>query len=177
MPDAGRAGKAAAKDRPGQGARKADKRAARQRSALEAELAKADKLIAKRTAQLQAANAERAKVATRLSAAGAPAPAKAAVKPTAKPAAKAATAKPAAKAAPTKAAPAKAAPAKAAPAKAAPAKAKAAASTSGPMAYCLRDKTRVAMVGAKAVVLAGGRKGVAGTCPKCGAKLVRLGAL
>jgi hypothetical protein len=168
MPDAGRAGKAAAKDRPGQGARKADKRAARQRSALEAELAKADKLIAKRTAQLQAANAERAKVATRLSAAGAPAPAKAAVKP---------TAKPAAKAAPTKAAPTKAAPAKAAPAKAAPAKAKAAASTSGPMAYCLRDKTRVAMVGAKAVVLAGGRKGVAGTCPKCGAKLVRLGAL
>jgi hypothetical protein len=71
---------------------------------------------------------------------------------------------------------------KAAPAKAAPAKGKATvtrgkASASGPMAYCLRDKARVAMVAPKAVVLAGGRKGVAGTCPKCGAKLVRLGAL
>jgi predicted RNA-binding Zn-ribbon protein involved in translation (DUF1610 family) len=29
----------------------------------------------------------------------------------------------------------------------------------------------------KAVTLAGGRKGVSGTCPKCGAKLVRLGSL
>jgi hypothetical protein len=155
MPDAGRAVKAAAADRSSRG----DKKAARKRQALEAELTKADKLVAKRTAQLESAKADRAKAAARLASSAAPAkaaPAKAAAKPTA------AKAKPA---------PAKA---PAATAKAAGAKGKAA---TAPMAYCLRDKTRVAMVGAKAVVLAGGRKGVSGTCPKCGAKLVRLGTL
>lgn len=126
MPDPGRAGKGAAKDRSGQGAMKGDKKAARQRSALEAELAKADKVVAKRTAQLESAKTDRAAIRARL------------------------------------------------------AKLTAAASegagADGPMAYCLRDRTRVLIVDPKAVVLAGGRKGVAGTCPSCGSKLVRLGA-
>jgi hypothetical protein len=159
MPDPGRAGKGAAKDRSGRGAGKGDKRAARQRSALESQLAKADKVVAKRTAQLAAATAARAKVAARLAAAPAPSPSPA--KPRA---AKAATTKPAAKAAPASA-------------KAKPTATRGSAGASGPMAYCLRDKARVAMVAPKAVVLAGGRMGVSGTCPKCGAKLVRLGAL
>jgi hypothetical protein len=162
MPDPGRAGKGAAKDRSGRGAGKGDKRAARQRSALEAQLAKADKVVAKRTSQLEAATAARAKVAARLAAA--PAPAVSSAKPRAT---KATTTKPAAKAVPAKAAPAKG--------KATVTRGK--ASASGPMAYCLRDKARVAMVAPRAVVLAGGRKGVSGTCPKCGAKLVRLGVL
>ena len=159
MPDPGRAGKGAAKDRSGRGAGKGDKRAARQRSALEGQLAKADKVVAKRTAQLEAATAERAKVAARLAAAPAPAPSSAKTSAT-----RTASTKPAAKAAPAKA-------------KAKSTATRGKAGASGPMAYCLRDKARVAMVAPKAVVLAGGRKGVSGTCPKCGAKLVRLGAL
>ena len=45
-----------------------------------------------------------------------------------------------------------------------------------PMAYCIKDRRRVAIGGARAVVLANGRPAIAGLCPLCGSKVVRLGA-
>ena len=47
----------------------------------------------------------------------------------------------------------------------------------GPSAYCLRERLHVAMSGAQAVTLANGRPAIAGTCPSCGAKLVRIGTV
>jgi hypothetical protein len=46
-----------------------------------------------------------------------------------------------------------------------------------PMGYCLKERLRVAIVDPRAVVLANGRPGVAGTCPGCGSRIVRLGAM
>ena len=47
----------------------------------------------------------------------------------------------------------------------------------GPWAYCLKDRLQVAIAGPRAVVLANGRQAIAGTCPGCGSRLVRLGVL
>jgi len=41
-------------------------------------------------------------------------------------------------------------------------------------AYCLKDRRQVTIGEAHAVVLANGRPAVAGTCPECGSKLVRI---
>jgi hypothetical protein len=48
--------------------------------------------------------------------------------------------------------------------------------TNSPMAYCIKDRRRVAIGGAHAVVLTNGRPAIAGLCPSCGSKVVRLGA-
>lgn len=48
--------------------------------------------------------------------------------------------------------------------------------TNAPMAYCIKDRQRVAIGGAHVVVLTNGRTAVAGRCPSCGSKVVRLGA-
>ncbi len=48
--------------------------------------------------------------------------------------------------------------------------------TDAPMAYCIKDRQRVAIGGAHAVVLTNGRPAIAGLCPSCGSKVVRLGA-
>lgn len=45
-----------------------------------------------------------------------------------------------------------------------------------PMAYCIKDRQRVAIGDAHVVVLANGRPAIAGVCPTCGSKVVRLGA-
>jgi len=47
----------------------------------------------------------------------------------------------------------------------------------GPSAYCLRERLHVAMSGAHAVLLSNGRPAIAGTCPSCGANLVRIGTI
>jgi len=47
----------------------------------------------------------------------------------------------------------------------------------GPSAYCLRERLHVAMSGAHPVTLANGRPATAGTCPSCGARLVRIGSV
>ncbi|HEV8401493.1 MAG TPA: DUF5679 domain-containing protein [Candidatus Limnocylindrales bacterium] len=44
------------------------------------------------------------------------------------------------------------------------------------MAYCIRDRRQVEIGGAHAVVLANGRPAIAGLCPSCGSKVMRLGA-
>jgi uncharacterized protein DUF5679 len=49
--------------------------------------------------------------------------------------------------------------------------------TPGPSAYCLRERLSVAMSGAHPVMLANGRPATAGTCPSCGARLVRIGSV
>lgn len=46
----------------------------------------------------------------------------------------------------------------------------------GPVAYCIKERRRVQIGGAHAIVLANGRPAIAGTCPSCGSKLVRIGA-
>jgi len=50
---------------------------------------------------------------------------------------------------------------------------KPAAAADGPFAYCLREKQRVQIAQPTAIVMRNGRPGVAGTCPGCGARLVR----
>jgi len=47
--------------------------------------------------------------------------------------------------------------------------------TTAPTAYCIKDRRQVAIGGAHAVVLANGRPAIAGLCPSCGSKVVRLG--
>lgn len=44
----------------------------------------------------------------------------------------------------------------------------------GPTAYCLKDRRQVRIGGAQVVVLASGRPAVAGTCPYCGMRVLRL---
>jgi hypothetical protein len=44
------------------------------------------------------------------------------------------------------------------------------------MAYCIKDRRQVEIGGAHAVVLANGRPAIAGLCPSCGSKVMRLGA-
>ena len=46
----------------------------------------------------------------------------------------------------------------------------------GPTAYCIKERRQVQIGGAHALVLANGRSAIAGTCPSCGSKLVRIGA-
>ena len=46
----------------------------------------------------------------------------------------------------------------------------------GPVAYCIKERRRVQIGGPHAIVLANGRPAIAGTCPSCGSKLVRIGA-
>lgn len=41
-------------------------------------------------------------------------------------------------------------------------------------AYCLREKTRVTIRDAAPIVLSNGRSALAGTCPSCGARVVRM---
>jgi uncharacterized protein DUF5679 len=48
-----------------------------------------------------------------------------------------------------------------------------AAAADVPYAYCLREKQRVQIAQPTAIVMRNGRPGVAGTCPGCGARLVR----
>ena len=45
--------------------------------------------------------------------------------------------------------------------------------TGGPRAYCLRDRATVAISNPSYVDMRNGRRGVAGTCPDCGARVVR----
>lgn len=45
-----------------------------------------------------------------------------------------------------------------------------------PMAYCIKDRQRIVIGGAHVVELANGRPAIAGLCPICGSKVVRLGA-
>jgi hypothetical protein len=40
--------------------------------------------------------------------------------------------------------------------------------------YCLREKTRVTIRDAAPIVLSNGRRALAGTCPACGARVVRM---
>ncbi len=47
------------------------------------------------------------------------------------------------------------------------------ATAPGPEAWCLRERKRVAMVGAAPMTMRNGRAAVAGTCPSCGARVVR----
>ncbi len=42
----------------------------------------------------------------------------------------------------------------------------------GQQAFCMREKRKVAIAGATAIVLKNGRAAVAGTCPSCGARVV-----
>jgi uncharacterized protein DUF5679 len=46
--------------------------------------------------------------------------------------------------------------------------------TTGPTAYCLKDRMQVTIGEPQAVVLANGRSAIAGTCPTCGSRLVRI---
>jgi hypothetical protein len=48
--------------------------------------------------------------------------------------------------------------------------------TSPTVAYCIKDRRQVEIAGAHAVVLANGRPAIAGLCPSCGSKVMRLGA-
>ena len=49
------------------------------------------------------------------------------------------------------------------------------ADTTNPsMAYCIKDRRQVEIGGAHAVVLANGRPAIAGLCPSCGSKVMRL---
>ena len=103
--------------------KKARRASARKRASIEARLASADKLIAKRRSQLESATGGRASLTAKL--------ARLSV---------------------------------------------ADAGDSGPVAYCLKEKRQMAMGGAHAVVLSNGRPAIAGICPSCGSKLVRIGA-
>jgi hypothetical protein len=103
--------------------KRADRRAARRRTAIEAKLASADQLIEKRRAQLRSASARRASIAAKLARLLPPAE-----------------------------------------------------DTSPSMAYCIKDRRQVEIGGAHAVVLANGRPAIAGLCPSCGSKVMRLGA-
>jgi Domain of unknown function (DUF5679) len=47
----------------------------------------------------------------------------------------------------------------------------------GPRGYCIKDRRQVAIADPRAVVLANGRHAIAGTCPDCGSRLVRLGVM
>jgi predicted RNA-binding Zn-ribbon protein involved in translation (DUF1610 family) len=93
-----------------------DRRATRKEATLRERLADADKLVAKRTAQLVVATAERDDAAIRLAEV-------------------------------------------------------AGYSVEG---YCLREKTRVTIRDAAPIVLANGHHALAGTCPACGARVVRM---
>jgi len=66
MSDAAEARPSTAPERPGRRARKQERRAARRRATLQARLKAADKLVAKRTAQLGRASERRAAIEARL---------------------------------------------------------------------------------------------------------------
>jgi hypothetical protein len=51
------------------------------------------------------------------------------------------------------------------------------AAIAGPRGYCLRERRSVELTGAKPVVMRNGRAGIEGTCPGCGARIVRPGRL
>jgi hypothetical protein len=44
----------------------------------------------------------------------------------------------------------------------------------GPQAFCMRERRKVVIAGATAVVLKNGRAAVAGTCPTCGTRVVTM---
>ena len=117
-------------DRPGLQAPKKERRAAKQRASLESKLAAADRLVAKRTAQLEAASAGRASVADQLARLGD------VVDPT-----------------------------------------PGAGAGDAPMAYCMKERTRVTIADPRPIVLANGRRAVSGTCSQCGSRVMRLGAV
>ena len=97
--------------------------APRKQRRLEAKLASADRLVARRTRQLGSASTRRAALAAKLAR-----------------------------------------------------RATAGGDATAPMAYCLKDRRQVLIGGARPVVLSSGRAAVAGTCPSCGSKVVRLAA-
>jgi hypothetical protein len=43
----------------------------------------------------------------------------------------------------------------------------------GPRGYCLREKRTVTILGPEPIVMRNGRTATAGTCPSCGARIVR----
>ena len=46
-----------------------------------------------------------------------------------------------------------------------------------PMAYCMKERTRVTIADPRPIVLANGRRAVSGTCSQCGSRVMRLGAV
>ena len=117
-----RADTPSAKAEPSTGSSRKSHRESHKRASIEAEIAAADKQVAKRRAQLEAAIGERAALVAKL------------------------------------------------------ARLELADDGKGPMAYCLKERLQVRIGGAHAVVLANGRPAIAGACPSCGSKLVRIGA-
>ena len=43
------------------------------------------------------------------------------------------------------------------------------------MAYCVKDKMKVEIQGAKQITMKNGKPATQGTCPKCGTKVFRIG--
>jgi hypothetical protein len=105
-----------AKGKTGASVTERDRRATRKETVLRDRLDEAEKLVAKRAAQLLAATAERDEAAVRL------------------------------------------------------------AEVAGYTVegYCLRERTRVTIRDAKPIVLANGHRALAGSCPACGARVVRM---
>ena len=105
-----------AKGKTGASVTERDRRTARKEAVLRDHLADAEKLVAKRAAQLLAATAERDEAAIRL------------------------------------------------------------AEVAGYTVegYCLRERTRVTIRDATPIVLANGHRALAGSCPACGARVVRM---
>jgi hypothetical protein len=54
-----------------------------------------------------------------------------------------------------------------------PVAAEVAAGSSGPRAYCLRERRTIVMVDPQATVMRNGRPALAGRCPSCGMRVVR----
>lgn len=57
-----------------------------------------------------------------------------------------------------------------------PAGTQAASSSDAVTAFCLRQKKRVTLQNPEPVTLRNGRRALAGTCPECGARIVRMGS-
>ena len=43
------------------------------------------------------------------------------------------------------------------------------------MAYCVKDKMKVEVQGAKMITMKNGKAALSGTCPKCGNKVFKIG--
>lgn len=57
-----------------------------------------------------------------------------------------------------------------------PAATQAGSSSEAVTAFCLRQKKRVTLQNPEPVTLRNGRRALAGTCPECGARIVRMGS-
>lgn len=141
------AGGAPSDSKPGKG--KAGKKVTAKRAKLEKKLAKAVREEARRRGQYEQAAADRAALAGQLLELTQGAPVAPPV-PSADVAAHADAAPPAA--------------------------APAGSPTEVVTAFCLRQKKRVTLQNPEPVTLRNGRRAVAGTCPECGARIVRMGS-